>query len=75
MVLPVGDERPQEVQVVAKGPTGYRTERYDACVFVKLIGQQGWGEEAPARSDFLTLRGHLVSSRPAHQAMAGRVGT
>ena len=46
MVIPVGDEKLQEVQVVVKGPTGIRTERYDQCVFVKLIGQEGW-EEPP----------------------------
>jgi len=46
MVIPVGDERQQVIHVLIKGPAGIRTERYDACLFVKLIGQEGW-EDAP----------------------------
>ncbi len=44
MVIPVGDERVQEVQVVHRSAAGFRTERYDQCVFVKLIGRDGWQE-------------------------------
>ncbi|HKY34029.1 MAG TPA: protein-L-isoaspartate(D-aspartate) O-methyltransferase [Candidatus Polarisedimenticolia bacterium] len=46
LVIPVGDEKQQVIHVVIKGPAGFRTERYDSCVFVKLIGQEGW-EDAP----------------------------
>ncbi|HEY3175773.1 MAG TPA: protein-L-isoaspartate(D-aspartate) O-methyltransferase [Candidatus Polarisedimenticolia bacterium] len=45
LVIPVGDERRQTLTVMIKGPAGVRTEHYDDCVFVKLIGQDGW--EAP----------------------------
>lgn len=44
MVIPVGDERRQIVTVAIKGRAGLRTEQYDDCVFVKLIGQDGWEE-------------------------------
>jgi hypothetical protein len=47
MVIPVGDERQQILHVLIKGPAGVRTERYDACLFVKLIGQEGW-EDGPS---------------------------
>jgi protein-L-isoaspartate(D-aspartate) O-methyltransferase len=46
LAIPVGDERLQEIQVVVLEPSGMRTERYDQCVFVKLIGRDGW-EETP----------------------------
>jgi protein-L-isoaspartate(D-aspartate) O-methyltransferase len=46
LVIPVGDERQQIIHVMIKGPAGLRTERYDPCVFVKLIGQEGW-EDVP----------------------------
>jgi len=45
LVIPVGDEKQQVLQVVIRGPSGFRTERYDECVFVKLIGQEGWHDE------------------------------
>jgi protein-L-isoaspartate(D-aspartate) O-methyltransferase len=45
MVLPVGSQEQQTLMVVTRGPQGYRTESYDACVFVKLIGSSGWVEE------------------------------
>ncbi|HET6373981.1 MAG TPA: protein-L-isoaspartate(D-aspartate) O-methyltransferase [Candidatus Polarisedimenticolia bacterium] len=44
LVIPVGDEKKQTVQVVLRGPSGFRTERYDDCVFVKLIGLDAWAE-------------------------------
>jgi len=44
LVIPVGDERQQVLNVLIKGPAGIRTEQYDHCVFVKLIGQEGWQE-------------------------------
>ena len=46
LVIPVGDETRQVIHVVVSGPAGHRTERYDPCVFVKLIGQAGWEEPA-----------------------------
>lgn len=44
LVIPVGEEKQQILHVVIRGRTGFRTEQYDACVFVKLIGQEGWAE-------------------------------
>jgi len=45
LVIPVGDEKQQTLNVIIRGPAGFRTEQYDACVFVKLIGQEGWQDE------------------------------
>lgn len=45
MVIPVGDERQQVMKVIARGPAGWREEEYDPCVFVKLIGRDGWRDE------------------------------
>ena len=44
MVIPVGDGKKQALTVVIKGPAGIRMEHYDPCVFVKLIGRDGWDE-------------------------------
>ena len=44
MVIPVGDGTKQALTVAIKGPAGIRLERYDPCVFVKLIGRDGWDE-------------------------------
>ena len=44
MVIPVGDGKKQTLTVVIKGPAGVRLEHYDPCVFVKLIGRDGWDE-------------------------------
>jgi protein-L-isoaspartate(D-aspartate) O-methyltransferase len=44
LVIPVGEEKQQVLQVVIRGRAGFRTEQYDACVFVKLIGQEGWAD-------------------------------
>ena len=46
LVIPVGEERLQEVHVVSRTASGIRTERYDQCVFVKLIGRDGWLDPA-----------------------------
>lgn len=48
LVIPVGDERSQQLNVLTKSPQGCRVERHEHCVFVKLIGQDGW-EESPHR--------------------------
>ena len=45
LVIPVGEEKQQVLQVIIRGPSGFRTEQYDECVFVKLIGQEGWQDE------------------------------
>ncbi|MGH9867603.1 MAG: protein-L-isoaspartate(D-aspartate) O-methyltransferase [Candidatus Polarisedimenticolia bacterium] len=47
LIIPVGDEHQQIIHVLIKGPAGVRTERYDPCLFVKLIGQEGW-EDGPS---------------------------
>jgi protein-L-isoaspartate(D-aspartate) O-methyltransferase len=44
LVIPVGEEKQQVLHVVIRGRAGFRTEQYDACVFVKLIGQEGWAD-------------------------------
>ncbi|MFQ5701136.1 MAG: protein-L-isoaspartate(D-aspartate) O-methyltransferase [Acidobacteriota bacterium] len=46
LVIPVGDERTQQIHVLDKGPDGCRLERHDQCVFVKLIGRHGWQDNA-----------------------------
>ncbi len=42
LVIPVGDESSQELQVIEKQEQGPRTERLCGCRFVKLIGDAGW---------------------------------
>ena len=49
LVIPVGDEREQVLEVVERTSTGYRTGEHDHCVFVKLIGRKGW-RESPDRT-------------------------
>lgn len=44
MVIPVGDERLQEINVITKDSSGLTSRTYDQCVFVKLIGEEGWKE-------------------------------
>src|SRR5678816_2953488 len=44
LVIPVGEKKQQVLHVVIRGRAGFRTEQYDACVFVKLIGQEGWAD-------------------------------
>jgi len=46
LVLPVGSQDRQTLLVVTRDAQGYRTESYDACVFVKLIGRNGWIDES-----------------------------
>ncbi len=47
LVIPVGNASGQTLQIVMRGPSGFRTERREPCRFVKLIGRQGWREPAP----------------------------
>ena len=44
LVIPVGEAKQQTLHVLIKGPGGFRTEQYDRCAFVKLIGKDGWEE-------------------------------
>ncbi len=44
MVIPVGMEREQAIQVIVKEGADSRTEHHERCVFVKLIGEEGWEE-------------------------------
>ncbi len=46
LVIPVGDAKRQTIRVAIKGPVGFRTEQYDQCAFVKLIGSAGWDESS-----------------------------
>jgi len=42
MAIPVGDEREQELWLVARGGGVVRKTRICSCVFVKLVGAEGW---------------------------------
>jgi len=50
LVIPVGDQKRQTIRVAIKGPAGFRTEQYDQCAFVKLIGDAGWDEPSGRHS-------------------------
>lgn len=45
LLVPVGNEYQQDLIRVSRHKTKTNTENLGACVFVKLIGQQGWGTE------------------------------
>jgi protein-L-isoaspartate O-methyltransferase len=47
MVLPIGNELSQELHVVRKTDGKPVTERVCSCVFVPLIGSEGWKERSP----------------------------
>lgn len=49
LVIPVGDEDSQELQVIWKRETGPEITDVCDCRFVKLIGDAGWEADAPAR--------------------------
>ncbi len=42
LVIPVGDEESQELQVIEKHKTGPQISDVGTCRFVKLIGDAGW---------------------------------
>ncbi len=42
MVIPVGDEVEQELYLVRREKGGVIRKRICACVFVKLVGEEGW---------------------------------
>jgi len=45
LVIPIGDEFTQDLIVFTReGKNDYAEENYGGCRFVKLIGEQGWGE-------------------------------
>jgi protein-L-isoaspartate(D-aspartate) O-methyltransferase len=44
LIIPVGDEKAQRLVRVIRGEKENRVEDHGACVFVKLLGQCGWGE-------------------------------
>lgn len=46
MVLPVGDARTQVLTLVAREEGGWTRQAREGCVFVRLIGAEGWSEEA-----------------------------
>ena len=42
MVIPVGGEDSQELLLVRRGQGRVTRERICSCVFVKLLGEEGW---------------------------------
>ena len=44
MILPVGDSRNQMLTLVVAGEDGCTRHVHEGCVFVKLIGEEGWSE-------------------------------
>jgi len=42
LVIPVGTEKEQRLIRITRNETGYKTEDFGACQFVKLIGKYGW---------------------------------
>ncbi|HXI03600.1 MAG TPA: protein-L-isoaspartate(D-aspartate) O-methyltransferase [Candidatus Saccharimonadales bacterium] len=45
MVLPVGDARTQVLTLVVREEGGWTRQAREGCVFVRLIGAEGWSEE------------------------------
>lgn len=46
LVIPVGSHEQQELQVVQRVPQGIQTRSLGHCVFVPLVGEGGWRENA-----------------------------
>jgi len=44
LVIPVGGTRGQDLTIVTRRDGELRTERSIGCIFVKLVGEQGWAE-------------------------------
>ena len=42
LIIPVGGEELQRLEVVTKRGAGYDKETLTSCRFVKLVGKQGW---------------------------------
>jgi protein-L-isoaspartate(D-aspartate) O-methyltransferase len=47
LVVPVGSSLGQEVLIVTRSGTGFSTTVGDRCVFVPLIGTEGWPQPRP----------------------------
>ena len=47
LVVPVGDETTQTLQVISKTENGPRIRDAGGCRFVRLIGEAGWSGEPP----------------------------
>jgi protein-L-isoaspartate(D-aspartate) O-methyltransferase len=45
LIIPIGGQERQELLVVQRVPRGTRSYSLGACVFVPLVGQEGWHEE------------------------------
>jgi protein-L-isoaspartate(D-aspartate) O-methyltransferase len=44
LVIPVGSQERQDLQVIQRVPWGTRVQSLGNCVFVPLIGEEGWHE-------------------------------
>ncbi|GAC1364823.1 MAG: protein-L-isoaspartate(D-aspartate) O-methyltransferase [Ktedonobacteraceae bacterium] len=44
LVIPVGSHKQQELQVIRRIPQGTHIQSLGSCVFVPLVGQEGWHE-------------------------------
>ena len=45
LVIPIGSQERQELQVIQRVPWGTRMRSLGGCVFVPLVGAEGWSEE------------------------------
>jgi protein-L-isoaspartate(D-aspartate) O-methyltransferase len=46
LVVPIGERYLQELLCIEKRPDGLRQSRHEACVFVPLVGAQGWPDQS-----------------------------
>jgi protein-L-isoaspartate(D-aspartate) O-methyltransferase len=44
LVIPVGGRREQDLLVVTRRGDSFETKKSIGCIFVKLVGEQGWAE-------------------------------
>jgi protein-L-isoaspartate(D-aspartate) O-methyltransferase len=44
MILPVGDTLRQTLTLIVAGEGGHDQQAHESCVFVRLIGEEGWPE-------------------------------
>jgi protein-L-isoaspartate(D-aspartate) O-methyltransferase len=44
LVIPVGTAWHQDLQILERTSAGFRSETGDACIFVPLVGRDGWPE-------------------------------
>lgn len=45
MVIPIGEQEHQELRLIQRVPWGTRTRSLGNCVFVPLVGEEGWSLE------------------------------